>query len=236
MSHQIADFDWYSKKSLELKSEPRCPLASCELCPRYYYSFRLLGRNDITTEIPAADETRLDKKWKQVEPVVAEEEPEITYSDGELSSIAKLCPEVGYEIFHRFSDTFCEYNDELARENTHKKLVKSGASDTDPQWRWASIRPRHYTECREYSIFKEFTQKKPKPQSNKRQSISPKLRWRVLSRDIFTCVYCGNKPPAVVLEVDHKISVNEGGTDDVENLVTGCFDCNRGKGGESVLK
>jgi len=235
MNSEKADFEWYSRKSSEWKSELRCPLASVELCPRYYSSLWLLGKNDITTKIPTDDEARLDRKWKQFKAVVAEEDPKITRSDGRLSTISKLCPEVGYDVYDRFADTFCEYSDELHRESNHKMLAQSNASSADPRWRWAAIKPRHYTECREYSIFKEFTQKKPRVQHSKRQGISPKLRWRVFARDNFTCVYCGNKPPSI-LEVDHKISVMDGGTNDIENLVTGCFDCNRGKGVESVTK
>jgi 5-methylcytosine-specific restriction endonuclease McrA len=34
----------------------------------------------------------------------------------------------------------------------------------------------------------------------------------------------------VVLEVDHVVPRAEGGSDDTMNLVTSCFDCNRGKG------
>jgi hypothetical protein len=51
----------------------------------------------------------------------------------------------------------------------------------------------------------------------------------VLKRDRFTCAYCGNHPPNVLLEVDHVIPVAAGGSDAMENLVTACWDCNRGK-------
>lgn len=60
--------------------------------------------------------------------------------------------------------------------------------------------------------------------------ISKKIRFEVFKRDRFTCQYCGKKTPEVVLEVDHIVSVNDGGQDDLTNLVTSCFDCNRGKG------
>lgn len=55
------------------------------------------------------------------------------------------------------------------------------------------------------------------------------LRFQVLKRDNNTCVYCGSKPPNAVLEVDHVIPRSMGGTDNMENLVTSCFNCNRGK-------
>jgi len=37
--------------------------------------------------------------------------------------------------------------------------------------------------------------------------------------------------PDVTLEVDHVVPRSRGGTDDPENLVTSCQDCNRGKSG-----
>lgn len=63
-----------------------------------------------------------------------------------------------------------------------------------------------------------------------RQPMSKKLRFDVFKRDGFICQYCGNCPPAVVLEVDHINPVANGGKNSVDNLITACFDCNRGKG------
>ena len=62
------------------------------------------------------------------------------------------------------------------------------------------------------------------------RSLSKKTRFEVFKRDGFVCQFCGRTPPAVVLEVDHVLAVANGGTDDQDNLVTACFDCNRGKG------
>lgn len=65
---------------------------------------------------------------------------------------------------------------------------------------------------------------------NKREPISLKTRIEVFKRDSFTCQYCGRHAPEVVLEVDHIKPVTKGGTNDIMNLVTSCFECNRGKG------
>jgi len=62
-----------------------------------------------------------------------------------------------------------------------------------------------------------------------RAKLGKKVRFNVFKRDAFTCQYCGSKPPAVVLEVDHIHPVSKGGTDEIDNLITACFDCNRGK-------
>jgi hypothetical protein len=64
----------------------------------------------------------------------------------------------------------------------------------------------------------------------KRKTISKKTRFEVFKRDSFTCQYCGRMAPDVVLEIDHIDPINNGGTNDIMNLITSCFDCNRGKG------
>ncbi|MBT1154344.1 HNH endonuclease [Aminobacter anthyllidis] len=63
-----------------------------------------------------------------------------------------------------------------------------------------------------------------------RQPISKRLRFEIFKRDEFTCAYCGAHPPDALLEVDHIHPVVAGGENDQDNLVTACFDCNRGKG------
>lgn len=61
------------------------------------------------------------------------------------------------------------------------------------------------------------------------QIKSKKVRFVVFERDNFTCQYCGRIPPNVVLELDHIYPKSKGGKDEIENLLTSCFDCNRGK-------
>ena len=63
-----------------------------------------------------------------------------------------------------------------------------------------------------------------------RTPISKGTRFTIFKRDDFTCQYCGAKPPEVVLEVDHIHPVSKGGGSGENNLITACFDCNRGKG------
>lgn len=60
-------------------------------------------------------------------------------------------------------------------------------------------------------------------------AVSKKLRFDVLSRDWHCCMYCGRKPPYVMLEVDHIVSKKKWWSDTMDNLKTSCFDCNRGK-------
>lgn len=67
-----------------------------------------------------------------------------------------------------------------------------------------------------------------------RVAISKKLRFEVFKRDAFTCQYCGQKSPDVILNCDHVKPVADGGTTDILNLITSCFDCNSGKGARSL--
>ena len=70
---------------------------------------------------------------------------------------------------------------------------------------------------------------------NKREPISRKKRFEIFARDNFTCQYCGQKAPQVVLHVDHIHPVSKGGTNDPSNLVTACSSCNTGKGASEIV-
>lgn len=61
--------------------------------------------------------------------------------------------------------------------------------------------------------------------------ISKKLRFEVFKRDNFTYQYCGRQTPNVILELDHIVPISKDGDDDIQNLITSCFECNRGKAG-----
>jgi hypothetical protein len=63
----------------------------------------------------------------------------------------------------------------------------------------------------------------------KQRRISNRLRFRVLERDRFRCVYCGQGGDLAVLHVDHIIPRIDGGDDHPDNLATACPDCNNGK-------
>jgi len=66
--------------------------------------------------------------------------------------------------------------------------------------------------------------------STKRESPSPSERYRIMKRDGFRCQLCGaTAKHRARLEVDHKIPLAKGGSNDQSNLWTLCFPCNRGK-------
>lgn len=60
-------------------------------------------------------------------------------------------------------------------------------------------------------------------------NVSKRLRFGIFHRDDFTCQYCGNRPPGVILELDHIHPLSKGGDNQEINLVTACHSCNLGK-------
>lgn len=71
----------------------------------------------------------------------------------------------------------------------------------------------------------------------RRKRIGLRTRFAVLRAGAFRCTYCGRGPrDGAVLEVDHRIPVVAGGTNDRENLVVACQACNNGKGPELLAE
>jgi len=71
------------------------------------------------------------------------------------------------------------------------------------------------------------------------ESDKVKKRWfYIFQRDNFTCVYCGRNvfEDKIKLQVDHLIPRAKGGTDEKNNLVTSCSDCNLSKGNKLLSK
>jgi len=66
---------------------------------------------------------------------------------------------------------------------------------------------------------------------NIRKPIKPSIRFKILQRDGFSCRYCGRngERDSVILHIDHLFPVSQGGSNDINNLVTSCRDCNLGK-------
>lgn len=64
-------------------------------------------------------------------------------------------------------------------------------------------------------------------------AVSKRLRYEVMRRDGHTCRYCGATTADAKLTIDHVKPVALGGTDEPENLVTACADCNGGKSSSS---
>lgn len=71
---------------------------------------------------------------------------------------------------------------------------------------------------------------RPKQRPRRHQhAVYPRMRFAVLTRDRFTCLYCGRRAPDVALQVDHIVPFSKGGETIPENLATACRDCNISK-------
>ena len=76
--------------------------------------------------------------------------------------------------------------------------------------------------------------KTKKTNQTRSRYILASIRVSVLNRDNYKCVFCGRSSKQVSLEVDHIIPFAKGGSNDIDNLQTLCFDCNRGKGSRQL--
>ena len=63
-----------------------------------------------------------------------------------------------------------------------------------------------------------------------RRIVLPVTRRGILSRDNYTCQYCGAMPSRRELTIDHVLPRSRGGKTTWENVVTACQKCNGRKG------
>ena len=66
--------------------------------------------------------------------------------------------------------------------------------------------------------------------SERKRTVSRRLRDLVIARDGLKCCYCGKQLEPKDATVDHVIAVHNGGSDDLANLVMACRSCNSRKG------
>ncbi len=209
------DKSQYQERSRKLKLPQRCPLVG--YCQRwawtiYAYNYMELPNptDDIADVLRGTNDLPIDYDEKKV--VLSVEPPSITKGKDHYS-VENLCPEVP-----------------LFAAGYTPDVVPSGAV-TSFSWLKGSgvesVEYKHFSECLE---FIQSDAKKPK-----RRILSAKVRFQVLKRDNFICAYCGkSREQGAVLHVDHKISVRDGGSNDLSNLVTSCEECNLGKGSDSI--
>lgn len=59
-----------------------------------------------------------------------------------------------------------------------------------------------------------------------KKQIKSSIKWRIWRMYKFRCFYCGIKLTKEIATVDHKIARCNGGTNDLDNLVACCRNCN----------
>lgn len=218
-----ADEDWYLHQSSKHGSPPHCPLAANDKCPRYYASQTAAAEERaISLNLPSESATRLNLMWELSDIRTNWDRTVGTWPgrDGSLRGVDNFCPEVTARIFGLYCSSLRTYPDEDARTQNHKLLDAEQVAKNDPRWNWMVVEPKHYFECHEYSVYGEHKTTNPRKPKGRKGTLSPKLRFQVFSRDGYRCIYCGASGADSALQVDHKISVASGGTDDIANLVT----------------
>ena len=183
----------------------------------------MFARNGILQQSSIAEEQVLEAHWAE-HPVLnraLKPEPEVTQRPaGGIGTWLYCCPELVFAAWGVFAHSGTFYLNQTEKEATRRAL---GLGPKDPGWDYSWLEPSHYSECPEFSVLYQ------RPGHSRARSERLGLRWQALARDNFTCQYCGRRAGDVVLEVDHRISLANGGAWDLDNLVTSCRDCNRGK-------
>lgn len=208
----------YQERSRKLRLSQRCPLVG--YCQRwawtiYFYNYMELPNptNDICDVLRKTDDLPPDYDNKNIP--LAVEAPSISKGE-DYYNVQNLCPEVPL-----FNSGYTPGIVPIEAVSSFSWLKGHGMEYVDH---------KHFSECL------EFIQSDVQKKRSMRKALRPKVRFQVLNRDNFTCVYCGRTvEQGAVLHVDHKTSVRDGGSDDPENLVTSCEHCNFGKGSDTVL-
>ena len=113
------------------------------------------------------------------------------------------------------------------KPNPFQKLVRGWLRDRINEANHKSPKPTKVTKI---SKSKSHSIEKEKPS----RYIPLSVRVDILNRDNYKCVFCGRNADRVTLEIDHIIPFSQGGSNEIDNLQTLCFDCNRGKGAREL--
>ncbi len=87
-------------------------------------------------------------------------------------------------------------------------------------------------ECEKYDVLHTVQINKKKVRTKPVRKLF-NLETRIIIKNKFNgrCGYCGKEKG---LEIDHIVSISKGGTDELENLMPSCFECNRLKAASSI--
>lgn len=213
-----------------------------KLCDRYF------------SAVDGDDEVHLDSlnKFRNFNPdayvvnVMRRDEQRFVKIAGNADAVA--------EFRRRFSDVLGRVDGHpcLFKQGVKKKLTSEAeaaersfaASTYTLVWEYTSPNGRnHYEDSRSYNtvmlgmLLQQAEDERLSRDSVKteRDKLNASLRFKILNRDHFTCMYCGKTQlDGATLHVDHIIPVSKGGKTVEENLITACSDCNLGKSNKIV--
>ncbi len=198
-------------------------------CPLIYNCERAKGTRWLFVQKPEDGKNGVHVEYCLIEDENYTENPSLStinnheYPKEFLIYAFNVCPE---EIFTRYK--YCASDYEFYQDYDMKgQIIKFKEIATG----------KHYSECNEFSMWSLSNNKdilKKKTPRGTKSRISPKERFAVFQRDGFKCQYCGATKDKKELEIDHKKAVSHGGTDEFNNLITACIDCNRGKSDKIV--
>ena len=191
--YENPDLGWYKKISAKNKLPPRCPYAMLKTCPIYFQSIALL-RNAGATELDKNEEEKLTKYWKnrELKPSLLEETPSVLLHETKgFSSLNNFCPEVIYLRFGYFASHIASHEDETDQGISYFDLKKCDITPDSWAWNWSSLRAKHYTDCRLYSILSDEKKNKAIDNITSNNQESNKIEEN-------------NKKPNIFLSYSHK--------------------------------
>jgi len=225
--------DQYFSKSKKKELPPRCPLIGhCDRWAQtiFFYQFfdsAINKHRKINYLKKLAEYGIIGHDFDKNSIKIIAEHPEFL-RDEERVSYRNMCPEINL-FDDNYALPFAKGTASISGEydSIREKYGQAGLNN---------YTERHYKECLEFSNYmfqnldksklsKFFVEKR-----KRRTPISTTLRFEIFTRDNHKCQYCGRTiSDGIKLEIDHKIPSAEGGTDNYDNLITACNECNNGK-------
>lgn len=222
------DKEQYYKLSTQRKLPMRCPILN--YCMRRAYTVYFFSdysevdyHNNVIRALQADGSLPSDFEEKKI---AMQGEANIWSKGRGIGYYYNMCPEVN--LFD--AENALPFAKDTASTDGDWDYERSGKS-------FINRNNKHFSECAEFCKY-QFENKPvavKKAKAPRRAPISSGLRFEILSRDNYTCQYCGaNVQDGAKLELDHKIPYSAGGKDSYENLITSCKNCNLGKSNKII--